>query len=160
MKSYLTVLAVIAAVVCAPCAPMALAQGNSNQAAYQQDRPIKKIIGKAIRHMLAFKDATPLTSEQREGIRKVLENHGQEIRQQVAAATAAHKAVRDAIANPQLNQGEVNAAAQRVSQVARDGVLLRVKVARDIRPLLTPEQQQRIDSMFAEIEATIINHFG
>lgn len=115
------------------------------------DGPLRHALRGALRRWLAFREETPLTEPQRAQIREIVKPHRDEIRTQIAAMRDAHNQLHKAT----TKDGDVKAAAEKVGEAARTGALLRARLAREIRPVLTPEQRQRLDSGIEEFQAEL-----
>lgn len=120
-----------------------------------ENGPVRRAFRGALRRYLAFRDETPLTGEQRSQVREILEKHRGEIKTQITAMRKAQQLVRKTIADSPASETDEKAAADRVAECARSKALLRVKLAREIRPLLTLEQRQRVDATMGEFSAEI-----
>ncbi len=113
------------------------------------DGPLRQALERARQRWQAFRKETPLTREQQTKIREIVQPHRNEIRAQLSALRDARKQLQDA----SKDNGDLTAAAEKVGEAARHGALLRARLAREIRPILTPEQRQRVDSALDEFHA-------
>jgi Spy/CpxP family protein refolding chaperone len=118
---------------------------------FGSDGPLRHALRGALRRWLAFREETPLTEQQRAQIREIVKPHRDAIRTQITAMRDAHSQLHKAT----TKDGDVQAAATKVGEAARNGALLRARLAREIRPVLTPEQCQRLDSGIEEFQSNL-----
>ncbi|MHB1081701.1 MAG: Spy/CpxP family protein refolding chaperone [Prosthecobacter sp.] len=112
---------------------------------------IREIVRTAVRHFLNFRKQTPLNEEQEAAISKILAEHREEIRAQINQGRAARHAMETAV----KENGGTKAAAEKIGDAARDRALLMARIGAQVRPLLTPEQQKRLEEARGEIEGLI-----
>lgn len=112
---------------------------------------IREIVRTAARHFLNFRKQTPLSDEQKTALSKILAEHREEIRAQITQGRAARHAMEKAV----KENGSTQAAAEKIGDAARDRALLMARVAKGVWPLLTPEQQKRMEEAHSEIESLV-----
>jgi len=112
---------------------------------------IREIVRTAARHFLNFRKQTPLSEEQKVAISKVLAEHREEIRAQINQGRAARHAMEAAV----KEDGNAKAAAEKIGDAARDRALLMTRIGAQVRPLLTAEQQKRLEEARGEIEGLV-----
>jgi len=115
----------------------------------------REVIRTAMRHMLNFRHETPLSAEQKQKARGVIESHRSEIRSQMERGRDARRAMMDAVKGSGPDAAATKEAADKIGNAARDRALLMARVASEIKPLLTPEQLKRVESARAEIESDV-----
>jgi Spy/CpxP family protein refolding chaperone len=135
--------------------PLAAASDADSFSARDGERPFLRLIKTVVRSALNFQQESPLSSEQRNRMRQVLASHRLEIHDQMVRMQDAHEALQIANSKSAINEGEVFAAAARIGEASRQGALLRAKVARELRPILTEEQRTRFEEGRAEIRRQI-----
>lgn len=112
---------------------------------------IREIMRTAVRHLLNFRKQTPLSEELKAAISKILAEHREEIRAQINQGRAARHAMEAAV----KDNGSTKAAAEKIGDAARDRALLMARIGAQVRPLLTPEQQKRLEDARGEIEGLV-----
>lgn len=153
-KSILSLVAALAILPAMPSRaadPASVAPNPAGPGWFGGDGPVRHALRTALQRMLAFRNETPLSAEQRKQVQGILEKHHDEIRAQFTAGRDAREALHTAI----VDGSDAEAAAVRVGENARAGALLHAKLAREIRPVLTEEQRRRLDSAFDELQAGI-----
>lgn len=120
----------------------------------QHTGPLREIVQTAMRHFLNFRKETPLSAEQRDSVKKILESHRDEIRSQMTKGRDARRAMAEA-AKKDPASTETRSAADKIGEVARDRALLMAKIGAEVRPLLTTEQSQLIEAARTEIEPMV-----
>jgi Spy/CpxP family protein refolding chaperone len=88
--------------------------------------------------------ALDLTDDQKTQIKNLLRNHADEIKAQMHASGAAHRALREAVLSMPADENAIRAAAQQVGQTQGDGALLFARIRAEIDPILTPEQKDKL----------------
>ncbi len=116
---------------------------------------VRTIITSAVRNFLNFRRNTPLSDTQRQQIAAVLEIHRPEIHSMITRARDARRAYAAVVKAQGPDAFPTKQAAQKLGDVARDRALLIAKVAVQVRPLLTAEQQKAIESAREEIEGLV-----
>ena len=102
--------------------------------------------------------ALDLTDAQREQVRQLTQQHREQTRALVERAEAAREAQRQAMdATPFIEQ-QIRAAMQALAEVQTELAVQQARLQSDIYPLLTPEQQQRLQEMRAEREGRAKEH--
>ncbi|WP_395735362.1 Spy/CpxP family protein refolding chaperone [Prosthecobacter sp.] len=112
---------------------------------------IRDIVRTAARHFLNFRKQTPLSDEQKTALSKILAEHREEIRAQITEGRDARRAMEKAV----KENGSTKAAADKIGDAARDRALLMARIAKQMRPLLTPEQQKQLEEAHSEIESLV-----
>jgi Spy/CpxP family protein refolding chaperone len=85
-----------------------------------------------------------LSPEQKEQVKSILAGHKTELKDVALGTREARKELAVALAQGADIQ-TLKAAHDKVSQADWDGILLRSKISAEIKPILTPEQQQRLE---------------
>jgi Spy/CpxP family protein refolding chaperone len=134
-----------------PAAPAPAAAGRK----FDADGPLRQALRGVLRRGLAFRDETPLSAEQRTQVREILKVHRPEIEARIKAARSAREAMHKAATQDSASETELRTAADQIADNARAGALLRAKLAREIRPILTPEQRARLDAIFQEVDSAV-----
>ncbi len=115
----------------------------------------REVMRTAMRHLLNFRHETPLSDEQKQKARAVMESHRSEIQAQIEKGRDARRSMLGLVKTSGPDDTAVREAADKIGNAARDRALLFAKVAREIRPLLTPEQLKRIETARTEIESEV-----
>lgn len=115
---------------------------------------VREVVRAALRNFLTFRKETPLSDEQRTAIRQILEDHRGELQTQMAHGREARRAMA-AAAKENAGSPAAKAAAEKVGEVARDRALLGARISAEVRPLLTAEQQKRVEAARSEIEGLV-----
>ncbi len=106
---------------------------------------------RALARPLAWARGLNLTQEQRDQIKGILANHKTEITSVAKENRQARQELRDALANGADVQ-TLKAAYDKVSSAGWDRVLLRNKISTEIKPILTPEQLQKLQKRLNRID--------
>jgi Spy/CpxP family protein refolding chaperone len=117
---------------------------------------IREIVRTAVRHFLNFRKQTPLSEEQKTVINKILVEHRDEIRAQINQGRAARHTMEAAV----KENGSTKAAAEKIGDAARDRALLMARIGMQIRPLLNPELQKRLEEARSEIDDLVDGAFA
>ena len=88
--------------------------------------------------------ALDLSGDQKARIKTILKTHASEIETQMKASAAARQAVHDAVLAEPVDEATIRAAAERLGQVHADGAVLFAKIRTEVQPILTEEQQAKI----------------
>lgn len=107
------------------------------------------------RNVLNFRHETPLSDGQKQQIASILSNHRTEIRSQVGRSHEARRAMLEAVDQAGPTSPAASAAAAKIGEAARDRALLIARVGSEIKPVLTPEQLNRVRAALQEVEAAV-----
>jgi Spy/CpxP family protein refolding chaperone len=88
-----------------------------------------------------------LTDDQKSRVRAILKSHSGEIEAQLTASAAARKALQDAMHARPIDEAAIRARAQELGRVRGDGGVLFARVREEIEPILTADQQARLQQM-------------
>ncbi|TDU73046.1 hypothetical protein EI77_01513 [Prosthecobacter fusiformis] len=112
---------------------------------------VREIIKTVTRHALNFRKEVPLTDEQRQKVAAVLESHRGEVRVLVERGRSIREAYAEAVKTHGPDSKQTLEAAEQIGSLARDRALLFAKISGETRPLLTAEQQNRLEAARQEI---------
>ena len=97
----------------------------------------------------------PLSAEQKTAIKAVMANYHDEIVLQLEARVSAQRALHAEVNSPSSNEASVRAAAQKLGAVIADGAVLKSKIAREVRPLLTEEQRTALTQLMTDLDSKV-----
>jgi Spy/CpxP family protein refolding chaperone len=106
--------------------------------------------GRHERPKLRLGERLGLTEDQRAKVKDVLKAHQTEVRPLVDKVIAERRALRELIHAEKVDEAAIRGQAGKVAGVEADLAVARAKVAQDIRPILSPEQKQRLSELKAE----------
>ena len=107
-------------------------------------RPLARLIMGNIGRFLVLRSELNITDEQRKKIAAEIKSHKDEIGPIANEVFAKRQALRDAVLNKPGDQQAIMAAANDLGKAIGDAALLASKVVAQVKPMLTPEQQERI----------------
>lgn len=116
---------------------------------------IREVVQTAARHFLNFRQETPLSDEQRQKIVSIMETHRTEIHGLATRGRDARRACADSVKAQGSESSATREAAAKIGEVARDRALLMAKIGGEVRPLLTADQQKRLEAARDEIEGLV-----
>lgn len=90
-----------------------------------------------------------LTADQQARIRAVLKDHAAEIEAQVRAGRDARRALHEAVLRESPDEAAVRGLAQQLGNAHADGALLFAKIRAEASPILTAEQQTKLQEFRA-----------
>jgi Spy/CpxP family protein refolding chaperone len=90
--------------------------------------------------------ALDLTDDQKVKIKVVLKSHADEIKTQLQASAAARQTLHDAVMAQPADENAIRAAAQQVGLTQGDGAILLAKIRREVEPILTSEQKEKVQT--------------
>lgn len=88
-----------------------------------------------------------LSSDQKAQIKSVLRSHAAEIEAQMSAGATARRSLHDAIKAQPMDEAAIRARAAEVGAVHADAAVLFAKIRAEILPILTADQQQKLQSL-------------
>ncbi len=103
-----------------------------------------KFIGGQVGRLMVLREELNITEEQRAKVREVLKSHRDEIAPAAKAVWEKRTALRDAVLDDGTNEKAIREAADALGKAAGDAAVVAAKVAREVRPILTDEQQAKI----------------
>lgn len=95
-----------------------------------------------------------LTEQQRDQVRDILAGHKEEIQTLARKSREAQKAFREALAAG-ADPASLKPAYDQASEARWDMLLLRNRIAAEIRQILTPEQQEKLDRRIRRIKGAV-----
>jgi len=144
---------------CACIAATAVAGNNafsgSDDSPGLPGKPLRTILSTVVRELLDFRHDTPLSAGQKSQIAAILETHRAEIHTQMEHARDARRAMLDAVNAAGASSPAATDAAAKIGDAARDRALLTARIGSEIKPLLTPEQQSRLQNAIKDVESTV-----
>lgn len=116
---------------------------------------LRELARKLARHALNFRDETPLTKEQKQKLAEVMKTHRSEIKAVMERGRDSRRAYEQVVKSHGPESSQTREAAEKIGAVARDRALLMGRILSQAKPLLTAEQQQRVDTARLEIESLL-----
>ncbi len=113
------------------------------------------LVREVVRELLDLRKEAALSEDQRTQIKGILKSHKSEIAAQFKAGSAARHAMQDAVEAKGPESAQALKAADGIAATARSRALLIAKIATEIRPVLTPEQQKLAKATRDRIEEMI-----
>ena len=111
--------------------------------------------GEIVQRLMDLRADLDLSDTQKEEIRVVAEGYRDEIKAQWTTGKAAREGMRSAVQEHGAESPEAIAAAEKIGDAATSGSLLLAKILSDVKPLLTEDQLQKIQSGRADITGLI-----
>ncbi|MCW0220031.1 MAG: hypothetical protein OJI67_17025 [Prosthecobacter sp.] len=116
---------------------------------------IREVVRTVARHALNFRKETPLSDEQREKLAAVLEPYRAEVRAVIERGREVRKTYAEIVKKHGPESAQAREAAEKIGTLARDRALLIARIGVEAKPLLTVEQQQRLDTARQEVESLV-----
>jgi Spy/CpxP family protein refolding chaperone len=88
-----------------------------------------------------------LSADQKAQIKTILKSHAAEIQAQMAASSAARRALHDAVKAQTVDEAAIRAAATQAGGVHADGAVLFARIRAEVLPILTADQKQKLQSL-------------
>ncbi len=107
----------------------------------------------AVRHLLNFGHETPLNEAQRSQVSSVIEKYRPQVHDLMERGRDTRRGFEEVVKKEGPESARARQSAEGVADVARDRALLMAKIGSEIRPLLTPAQQQHLEEMRTELRA-------
>lgn len=111
--------------------------------------------GEIVQRLMDLRDDLDVTDAQKKEIRSVVEGYRSEIKAQWDTGKAAREGMRSAVQEHGAESPEATAAAEKIGDAASSGSLLLAKILSDVKPLLTEDQLQKIESGRADISGLL-----
>jgi Spy/CpxP family protein refolding chaperone len=109
-----------------------------------RDGPLSHLIRAQFGRWMTLRNELDLTPAQKEQIHAILESHKAEIVQVMQPVVEKRRALRDAIASPNMDEQAIRAAADDLGHSLGDAAVLAAKIKNEISPILTDEQRQKL----------------
>jgi Spy/CpxP family protein refolding chaperone len=109
-----------------------------------EGRPLGKLIMGHIGRLLVLKSELNVTDDQRKKIAAEIKSHKDEIRPVVKLIFEKRQALRDSVINNHGDEKTILQASEDLGKAIGKAALLASKVVAKVRPIFTPEQQERI----------------
>ncbi|HTY23789.1 MAG TPA: Spy/CpxP family protein refolding chaperone [Desulfomonilaceae bacterium] len=111
--------------------------------------PLAKLVMGNIGRFLVLRSELGLTNDQRKKIAGIVKSHRDEIRPVAKALLEKRRAVREAVINKPGDEAAIRTAATDLGQAIGDASVLASKVGAQVKPVLTPQQVERIENFRA-----------
>ncbi|MCC7493548.1 MAG: periplasmic heavy metal sensor [Fimbriimonadaceae bacterium] len=124
------------------------------------DRPVLQVLRGSLPKLLRLKREMGMQPEQWTKIKAVLRQHDAELRTAGRAVAQRHQVVSAAVRQEPLDEPAVRRAVAEMNTAVADLAILRARLRAEIKPLLTPAQQQKLETFRTEVEAAVAQSFG
>lgn len=111
---------------------------------------VREVIRTVVRKMIDFRKEMPLSEAQKSQIRGIVETYHPDIHSVASEMKTAREAFRDT-ADKAPDSEETMAAVESIGEAAKNKARLAAKIRAGIRPLMTDEQKQYLESAQEEI---------
>ena len=125
--------------------------------------PFRKLIRESLGKLRGLKEDLGLTQEQKVQIGQILKAHRDEIVEAVQDVYAKRKALMKEVRSEGYSERAIRRAARDLSDAIGDACVLRAKVRKEVRALLTEEQRRKADGVLKDIQDSVddvINGLG
>ncbi len=102
-----------------------------------------------IGRFLVLRSELGLTNDQRKRIAGIVKNHRDEIRPVAKALLEKRRALKEAVINKPGDEAAIRTAATDLGKTIGDASVLASKVVAQVKPVLTPQQVERIENFRA-----------
>lgn len=111
---------------------------------------VRQLVRQHIARFLGLRADLGITDEQRVQIRQTLAAHKKEIAQAALDVVTKRRALRSAVLAPTPDEQVIRAASDALGKAIGDAAVLGSKVIGELRPILTPEQIEKIKKCQAD----------
>jgi Spy/CpxP family protein refolding chaperone len=118
-------------------------------------RPLRMFLSGQFGRLLELRSELELTTEQRTQIRDVVKNHRAEIAVALQPVVERRRALREATLAANVDEAAIRTAATDLGKAIGDAAVVGAKVKAEVRAVLTPEQQKKLDEFRGESDAAI-----
>jgi len=115
-------------------------------------RPLRQALRQTIKKLRELRGDLDLAPEQKRDIAMIFKEHSSEIVNCIEDIYEARKALNKAVTAGNANEGAIRRAAARLGRAIGEGSVLRAKVRREVRAVMTAEQRRKCDTVADEIE--------
>ena len=115
-------------------------------------RPLRQAMRQTIKKLHELRGDLDLTPEQKRDVAMILKEHSSEIIRCIEDIYEAHKALRQAVTASNGSESAIRRAAAQLGRAIGEGSVLRAKVRREVRAVMTAEQRRKCDAVADEIE--------
>lgn len=122
--------------------------------------PIRKLIQGQVGKFFAMKSELNLTDDQKQKIREIVLQHKQEIAAVAKPLSEKHRALRSAAMADQSDDKAIRAAADDMAKSIGDAAILAAKIKAEVRTVLTPTQQQKVQEFRKSTEDVVDQVIG
>lgn len=118
-------------------------------------RPLRMFLSGQFGRLLELRSELDLTTEQRHQVRDILVNHRAEIATAVKPVVEKRRTLREATLAANVDETAIRAAANDLGKAIGDAAVVGAKVKAEVRAVLNPEQQQKLDEFRGESDSAI-----
>ncbi|MBI1884374.1 MAG: Spy/CpxP family protein refolding chaperone [Chlamydiae bacterium] len=120
------------------------------RAAFQEEGPV------GLKLLMDISDLN-MTADQKVAIRSILKNHWAEAKPLLQKMNESRLELREVIRNTPHDEKAIRDGVYRRAQTAADLAVLRGKVSVEVRSILTPEQEKKIEAIFHRLDHRLEN---
>jgi Spy/CpxP family protein refolding chaperone len=117
--------------------------------------PLGRLISGSVGRLLELRSDLALSDEQRQEVRALFVKHRPEIAATVKAVRDCRTELRDAVLREGGDEATIEAAAEKLGDAISEAAVKAAKLRRELAPILTAEQKQRIGEFFSEQDAAV-----
>jgi len=118
-------------------------------------RPLRSFIQGQIGRLMTLRSELDVTAEQRDAIRKIVENHRSEIVAVAKPIVEKKRALRDATLAKEPSDTAIRSAANDLGKAIGDAAVLASKVKGEVAKVLTPEQIQKVEAFRDQSDSAV-----
>lgn len=118
-------------------------------------RPLRMFLSGQFGRLLELRSELDLTTEQRNKIRDVITSHKAEIATAIKPVVEKRRALREATLATNVDETAIRAAANDLGRAIGDAAVVGAKVKAEVRAVLTPEQQKKLDEFRGESDSAL-----
>ena len=120
---------------------------------------LSRLIHAQIGRWMTLRNELDLTPAQKDQIHAILQSHKAQIVQVMQPVVEKRRALRDAIANPNSDEQSIRAAADDLGHSIGDAAVLAARIRKEISPILTDEQRQKLTDFRAQSDHAVDEFF-
>ncbi len=113
---------------------------------------LAKLITGNIGRFLVLRSELGVTNDQKKKIVEIVKSHRDEIRPVVKTILEKRRALREAVVNKPGDETAIRSAATEMGKAIGDAAVLASKVVAQVKPVLTPQQIERIEKFRADTQ--------
>lgn len=109
-----------------------------------QSRPVGRFLAGSLRELRQLRGEVNLTADQRRQLFQAIDAHRPELKQVLGELRQGHRKVMELTWQEEPDEAAIRAAVADLTRAAGDAAVLRAKLLKECRSILTPDQQAKV----------------
>jgi len=130
-------------------------EGDEGRAQLGVRGPLRKVFRESLSKLRGLKEELNLTPEQKAEIARILKAHREEIVRAVQDVHEKRRALMKEVRSDEYSERAIRRAARDLADAIGDASVLRARIRKEVRVVLTAEQRRKADRVLEDIQRSV-----